>query len=469
MVVGDMVEKRQLIVVGGGPGGYTTAIRAAQLGSKVTLIEKDKLGGLCLQEGCIPSKVYAHAAAQQANMKHLAQLGFSWSAMTFELAELYAYRNKTVQQLQKGVEGLCKAYGIEVLYGEAIFTAANRIGVENGHKFDLYEFENAVIATGSTAKAQAVFANHKAIVVGGALYKLDHLPQSIIIYGDDIYALEAAFTYANLGVAITILTTSTELPYDEMIAKELERQCKKQKIQLQKSVTITQVEDDEQGITICYSNLKNESASISAQYLYTTGETQANTTNLTIERFATSDDKGFLVVDEALRTSQKNIYAIGDVTAKRPSAIRAIKEGKLVAAILAGQSGEIDDLFVPLVAHTLPPFVSVGLTTEALKERSQYKVATYPLRSNGAATIKGQGDGSIKIIAEKASNIVVGIHMIGGSAIELSASFVQMLEMVARDEDFIFPSYAHPSIQESLLEAAEQLQQLAIHVPPSKK
>lgn len=472
MVVGELIQEKELIIIGGGPGGYTAAIRAAQLGQTVTLIEKDQMGGVCLNKGCIPSKVYTHAAEELDSFTHLNDLGIETQKPGIQLQTLQEYKNKITDQLKKGVEALCKANKIEVIKGEATFLSKDRIGVEAGHDFQTFRFKKAILAAGGKPVAPKGMTISDRTFLSYDIFSLAEVPTHLIIQGADLIDLELATTFQSFGSKVTVvLEDGEDFPFDPAITKELKRLFKKKKIKLEIDCTDVQTTSSDSGVTVTFKNTKGEETTIEGSHFYTTGTIAVDAAALGIDRLKMEmTEDGFVKTDNELKTSIANIFAIGDLTAGPTRAVKAIKQAKVVAELIAGIASEADFTLSPTIAHTLPPIASVGLTeTEAQEQNYSFKTSQFPLASNGYASILGKKDGFVKVIAEEDSDLILGIHMIGAGAIELSSTMAISMEMVARAEDFTFPNYAHPSINESLLEAVESLTGQAIHMAPPKK
>ena len=473
MVVGEISQQRNLVIIGGGPGGYSTAIRGAQLGLSVTLIEKVDMGGICLNKGCIPSKTYTHAAKKRAESAHLQELGIGNGTAGFDLFKLQAYKDKVIGGLRAGVESLCKQNKIEVIRGKAGFLGPNKIGVENGHQFDIYEFEQAIIATGSyPIMPFPAPEKTKRILLSHEIFELDEIPEHLLVKGMDYIALEVASSYAALGAKVSVLFDSmADCVFDESILKELLRLFKRRKINVIKDIHLVSVNVTADEIAVTFLDDKKGEDTIHGSHLFVTGKSKPNVEDLGINRIGiVLTNEGSIHVNGSLQTSIPSIYAIGDVTEGPLLAVKAIKQGKAAVETIAGLKPETDLTFMPVVAHTIPPFVSVGLTEQMARDFGMnVRTSQFPLGSNGYAAITGCKDGFIKVISDPETEIISGIHMIGEGAIEMSGSFVQLLEMAAKEEDVKFPLYAHPSCSEGLLEAVEGLIDQAIHAVPSKK
>ncbi|WP_339254415.1 FAD-dependent oxidoreductase [Sporosarcina sp. FSL W8-0480] len=473
MVVGEISQERNLIIIGGGPGGYSAAIRGAQLGLSVTLIEQADMGGVCLNEGCIPSKIFTHAATKHTEISHLQDIGIGIPENQFDFKKLLSYKDRVINQLRSGVEHLCKENKIEIIRGKATFIAVDKIGVENGHQFDIYEFQQVIIATGSTAILPS-FVKEKGerILLPHELFAMEEIPEHLIVKGNDYIALEAASSFAALGAKVSVvIENEADFPFDEAINKELGRLFKKRKIKMYKELQFISTNETADGISITFLTDKNVEETIGGSHLFVSEMRNPNLEPLGISRFGIDlTDEGFIKVDGNMQTSLPAIYAIGDVTEGPMLAVKAIKQAKTAVAAIAGQQTEVDLTFMPVVAHTIPPAVSVGLTEQSAREFGlNFHLSQFALGGNGYATLTGKKDGFIKVVSDATTEIIQGIHMIGEGAIEMSGSFVQLLEMAAREEDLKFPLYAHPGISEGLLEAVEGLVGQAIHAAPVKE
>ncbi|WP_070119387.1 dihydrolipoyl dehydrogenase family protein [Bacillus marinisedimentorum] len=470
MVVGEIAEEKEVVIIGGGPAGYTAAIRAAQLGLEVTLIEKNQLGGLCLNEGCIPSKVFAHAAQKACEKKHLQEIGLEMQGSGIDLDRLQAYKEKVVSRLRKGVEGLCQANKIEVINGTASFLSEDRIGVESGMKFEVFRFKHALVAAGTEDRVpETVPLDGKRILSMRQVYRMVEVPEYLIIAGSGYQALETAFSFRAAGAQVTLLYPDERLPYDSSISRELERNLKKQKIKLIKGAKINQVSAFEGHAEVKYRAGEGVHTVAGSQFCTETAR-HANLEKLGLNRLGLRQtEEGLLDTDHEARTSVSSIFAAGDITAGPALAVKAIKQGKAAAEAMAGGKPEVDLTFMPEVIHAIPPAVSAGMTEEkARKHYSNPRIGQFSMAGNGYAAINGETGGFVKMISDPETDAIIGFHAVGPAAVEMLAAGTLGLEMAAREEDFRFPLYAHPSFNEGILEAAEALKQEAIHMAPAK-
>ncbi|KAA0550068.1 dihydrolipoyl dehydrogenase [Bacillus sp. BGMRC 2118] len=469
MVVGELAQERDVVILGGGPGGYHAAIRASQLGLSVTLVEKTNLGGVCLNEGCIPSKVFTTSAKKYSELRDMHEFGIELEQFNMNLLQLHQYKEKVIMQLRKGVEALCKANKVEVVSGTGYFISEEKIGVESGHQFDVYKFKNAIIATGAMLNKNDIPHSNR-VLDERTIYSLNEVPDHLIVYGSDYISIEVAMTFQQLGAKVSFCLPEEDFQLDFSINRELSRLLKKSKIKLYKGNRLRGISEDQDLIQMTI-EMKNGEVTLEGSHCFISHEKKPNVEELGINRLSIQcNQEGFIITNTKCQTSLPHILAIGDVTSSDKLAVIAIKQGKVAAEVIAGINSELDEFHIPTVIHANPPIAYVGLTEEqAKKEYEEIRVSQAPLQSNGFASVVGQRDGFVKVISDAKSEMIVGIHMIGYGAIELLSTSTIGMEMAAREEDFSFPYYAHPSINESLLESVEGLKGKAVHLPPKPK
>lgn len=471
MVVGEITEDKDIVVIGGGPGGYHAAIRAAGLGRQVTLIEREDLGGTCLNKGCIPSKVFTHFAQEFKKTEHLKEMGMDFGEVEANLSSLQNYKNKKITQLRTGVESLCKANKVEIVKGSASFLSESRIGVENGHEFSLFNFKEAIVATGGDFHyPEDIKFDADRVLKEREIFQLEEIPEELIIYGSDYISLEIASVFSTLGSRVTLMLNGA-FSFDSAITKELFRQLKKQKINVIKDSVMRGVSERDGTVVVELDKEKGETVSIEGSHFVMSGQVKPNLPELGLDRLHMEiTEQGYIRTDREGRTSIPHIWAIGDATEGPSLAVKAIKQGKVAAEALAGLKVEVDLQFVPTVVQMSPPIAWAGLTEEEARgEGYSVTVSENPVRGNGYAQLTGEKDGFVKVVSDSETDVILGIHMMGMGAAELITSGMLGLEMAARDEDFRFPLYPHPSMNESLLEAVEGLKGDAVHMPPRKK
>ncbi|AXF57027.1 dihydrolipoyl dehydrogenase family protein [Salicibibacter kimchii] len=464
MVVGDFAHEKDVIIIGGGPGGYHAAIRAAQLGQEVALIEKDMPGGVCIRNGCISSKLFAEAAKRLRDANDMPPYGINVPLPTFDLAELQQKKSALIKQLTGGVQSLLKKHRVEVIQGEAKFLSEDQIGIENGDSFEKYQFKQAVIATGSSyVRPDGFDMNHERILDPTSIYKQTDLPEHLIVFGSDYHAIEVASSYTAFGTEIT-LALDGPWSYDQDINKELTRLFKKNNVKVLKNSSLVNVSPfEEQVEATVFSGEKEQT--ITASHLFLSCNRVANTDALALDTGGIENiDGGFIPITATAQTNQPHIYAVGDVTSHGSLAVEAIKQGKVAAERIAGEKSEWDPWACPMVTHGIRPIATTGLTEEeAMKAGYDINVGTFPLRSNGYASITNKNEGLFKIISEKETDVILGFHSLGAGAVELISQAIQALEMGARIEDLSYPYYPHPSLNEAWLEASDDVFGIAVH------
>ncbi|MBO8157028.1 MAG: dihydrolipoyl dehydrogenase [Bacillaceae bacterium] len=474
MVVGELAQEKDIVIIGGGPGGYNAAIRAAQSGHQVTLIENHELGGICLNKGCIPSKVFTHAASRFNDVKKAGQFGIETQEISFSLSALHEHKSKVIKGLRKGVESLLRKNKIEIIQGKAAFISEQKVGVESGHQYEVFTFQHAIVATGSSPEAPAhIDIDHKRVLDCRSVYEIEAVPQHLLVYGSDYMSLEVAMSFHMFGAKVSLILPDEEddFSFDDSINRELRRIFKKARIQILRKKKVSSVSVDSEGITVAMKGSdSDEEESIHGSHLFVSYKQIPNTGEIGLERAKVDlDSKGHILVQDNMKTSNPRIFAAGDVTPGPKTAVKAIKQGKIAAEAVSGMNSELDSFFIPEVIHTIPPIASVGLTEKEAEEQGYHvKTGEFTLAGNGYAAIMGEKNGLVKIIMDRETDVLLGVHMIGARAAELIQSGTVALEMGARDEDLSFPFYPHPGLAESLMEAAEDLKEKGIHISPKK-
>ncbi|MDG5473052.1 NAD(P)/FAD-dependent oxidoreductase [Jeotgalibacillus sp. ET6] len=465
MVVGEIAEEKDVVVIGGGPGGYQAAIRAAQLGRKVTLIEKENVGGVCLFTGCIPSKLFAEAGKKRSSLNSLSRLGIAVREDSFDLSVLQSTKQKVIAQLQSGIEKLIHENRIERIKGSAYFLANDRIGVESGHTFSIFRFSSAIIAAGCSIAGTKESEDHR-LLDYESIYALQEVPKHLAVIGDDYLALEAASSFQQLGAKVTLVVEKEDFHFEASINKELKRIFKKRNIKMHFNQKVQQIDSNEEEIKIVLEGEDGQTSSLLASHMVKAASREPNSFHLGADRLKMKTGKnGHILINDACQTSIEGIYAVGDITEGPALAVKAIKQGKVAAEVIAGCSAEYDGRFLPLILHTNPPVSSCGLTEDEAKEMyKNSRTASFPLAALGISAVTGNREGMVTVIIDEATDVLLGLHAIGEGAVELAASSVLALEMAGRTEDLTFGLYAHPSVSEGLLEAVEALTGKSIHL-----
>ena len=464
-----MNTPRKVVVIGAGPAGYVCAIRLAQLGQQVTVVEKEFLGGCCLNVGCIPSKAMIAAGSLLHRIGAASAMGITATEVKLDLAKLVEWKQSVVAKLTGGVGILLKSHKVEVLMGSASFVDKKTISVKlkDGTTKTL-TFDDAVIATGSIPIEIPgfTFDEDKVWSSTGALAP-KRIPEHLVVIGGGYIGLELGMMYRRLGSKVTVLeATPGALPGQERdCVKIIERSMKKQGIELLVE-TFAQGFTHEKGkSTVKVKTKTGEKTIICDQILSTVGR-KPYSAGLALEKAGLAPDaKGFLTVDKQMRTKVPNIYAVGDIAGQPMLAHKGSKEGLVAAAVIAGQKEEYDVRCVPAVIFTAPEMASVGLTEEqCTAQKLETKIGTFPFAANGRALSLMESEGFIKIIADAKTDLVLGVHMVGPEVTELVAEAALAIELGATSEDLARTIHAHPTLPEAMMEAAESVHGMAVHI-----
>ena len=453
MVVGEILHEKDVVVIGAGPAGYEAAFRAAKNGRDVTLVDRFRSGGECLHSGCIPSKLLATAARKLEEKTPGVR-----TTPTFCMDKWQEEKRALIGKMEKGLHHRFKLTNIECVKGEASFRSHERIGVEQGEKFEVWSFNHVILATGSRPISPdfLTFA-HPHIFPLEQLYTLSSLPHHLVLFGADYLTVEAASTFRALGVKVTIVTDQQNIlpEWDESIQRELKRQLKKQKVTLYTGVSGCQVKD--QGLVLGFCNDRGETVEVETEMIaYSIGRV-GNGDSLGLDQAGVDvQDNGTIPISEKCQTTRANIYACGDVTGDPTLAVKGIKQGKTAADHCCGKNTAYSLDCLPKVIQTQTPMSSVGLTENEAKEAG-YEVitASSSMRANGYAMVNGDTEGLIVVHRDRKSHVLLGFHAIGTGAVELIEKATLALEMGARDEDFTYPYTPHPGYGEAWTDAVE--------------
>ncbi len=448
-------------VIGSGPGGYVAAIRCAQLGMKTAIIEKySTLGGTCLNVGCIPSKALLDSSHHyEDSIKHFEEHGIEVGEVKLNLEKMIARKQGVVDMTTKGIEFLMGKNKIDVYQGVGSFKDATHINID-GEKKETIEAKNTIIATGSKPSTLPfITLDKERIITSTEALKLKEVPKHLVVIGGGVIGLELGQVYKRLGAEVTVVEYMDRLiaGMDGAQSKEIQKSLKKQKMKIAVSHAVTAVERNGDEITVrATNNKKNAEVEFKADYVLVAVGRHAYTDGLNLEAVGVAtDDRGKVEVNEHLQTNVSNIYAIGDVIKGAMLAHKAEEEGVFVAETLAGQKPHINYNLIPGVVYTWPEVASVGKTEEQLKESGvEYKSGQFPMRALGRSRASGDIDGFVKILADKTTDEVLGVHMVGARVADLIAEGVTAMEFRASAEDIARMSHAHPTYAEAVKEAA---------------
>jgi len=452
-----------VVVIGSGPGGYVAAIRCSQLGMKTAIIEKySTLGGTCLNVGCIPSKALLSSSHHyEEATKHFADHGIEIPGdIKVNLEKMIGRKQAVVDQTTGGIDFLMKKNNIEVYEGLGSFKDATHVNItKNDGSTETIEAKNIIIATGSKpSNLPFIELDKERIITSTEALKLKEIPKHMIIIGGGVIGLELGQVYYRLGAQVTVIEYQDRIlpTMDAGLSKELNKVFKKAKCKMQMSHKVQSVERKGDEVIVKAENKKGEVVEFKGDYCLVSVGRRPYTDGLNAEAAGVKiNDRGQVKVNEHLQTSASNIYAIGDVIKGAMLAHKAEEEGVFVAEILAGQKPHIDYNLIPGVVYTWPEVAAVGKTEEELKAGNiEYKVGQFPFRALGRARASGDIDGFVKILADKMTDEVLGVHMIGARCADLIAEAVTAMEFRASAEDISRYSHAHPTFAEAIKEAA---------------
>lgn len=467
MVVGDFPIETDTLVIGAGPGGYVAAIRAAQLGQKVTIVEKAILGGVCLNVGCIPSKALISAGHRFENAKHSEDMGVIAENVTLDFSKVQEFKAEVVKKLTGGVEGLLKGNKIDIVRGEAYFVDANTIRVMDENSAQTYTFKNAIIATGSRPIEIPAFKFSKRVLDSTGALNLQELPESIVVIGGGYIGTELGGAYASFGTKVTILEGADEIlnGFEKQMSSLVKKNLKKKGADIITKALAKGVEETETGVTVSY-EVKGEEQKVQADYVFVMVGRKPNTDELGLEQVGIEmTDRGVIKIDKQCRTNVSNIYAIGDIVEGPPLAHKASYEGKIAAEAIAGHPSEIDYLAIPAVVFSDPELASVGYSEKEAKDAGiEVNASKFPFAANGRALSLNQTDGFLKLITRKEDDIVVGAQIAGPNASDMIAELGLAIEAGMTAEDLAMTIHAHPTLGEITMEAAEVALGNPIHI-----
>ncbi len=458
----------KLLIIGGGPGGYVCGIRAGQLGIDTVLVEKTRLGGTCLNVGCIPSKALIHAADEFHQLSVFASkgaLGISAENPAIDFARTLEWKDGIVNRLNSGVAGLLKRSRVRMFHGQARFLDGKTVLVETDTGRQTIHAENIVIATGSVpVEIQALPFGRKVISSTEAL-SLEKIPEKLAIVGGGYIGLEIGTAFAKLGAKVTVVeATDRILPqYDAELTRPVMARLKALGVEVLTGTSAKGLSKDEAGLEVLTAD--GTTKTIEADRILVTVGRKPQTDGWGLSEIRLDMDGRFIRIDERCRTSMRGVYAIGDVTGEPMLAHRAMAQGEMVAEIIAGGNQVWDKRCIPAVCFTDPEIVTVGLSPdEARKAGHEIQVGVFPFQANGRAMTVEREDGMIRVVARADNHLILGIQAVGVGISELSSSFAQAVEMGARLEDIAATIHAHPTLSEGFVEASMKALGHALHV-----
>lgn len=468
-----MAQEFDVVIIGGGPGGYVAAIKAAQLGLKTACVEKrGTLGGTCLNVGCIPSKALLQSSHKYHEAKHdLEKHGVKVSSVKLDLEKMMARKSDVVSALCKGIEGLFAKNKVTYFKGAGRFVSANDIKVTlNAGGEETIKAKNVIIATGSeSTPIPGIEVDEKFIVTSTGALELDKVPAKMVVIGGGYIGLEMASVWSRLGSEVTVIEYMDRLvpAMDSDISKEFKKILEKQGIKFKLATKVASAKAEKKAVNLVLEPAAGgEQEKMTVDIVLLSVGRRPYTSGLGLENLGIKlDERGRIPTDVHLMTSAKSVYAIGDVVAGAMLAHKAEEEGVAVAETIAGQHGHVNYGAIPGIVYTYPEIASVGKTEDELKKEGvEYNVGKFPFLANSRARANGETDGFVKVLADKKTDQILGAHIIGVSAGELIQEVVLGMEFKAAAEDIARTSHGHPGLSEAVKEASMATFFKALHI-----
>lgn len=469
MVVGDMSIELDTVVIGSGPGGYVAAIRASQKGQNVAIVEKEFIGGVCLNVGCIPSKALITASERFAQSKDSEVFGVTSENVKIDFEKTQDWKeNQVVNRLTSGVEMLLKKNNVEILEGEAFFVDTHNLRVMQDDGAQSYSFNNAIVATGSRPIELKEFKWSERVLDSTGALALQEIPETLTVIGGGYIGSELAGVYATLGTKVTILEGLDSIlsGFDKDMVKLVEKEFKSKDTDIITNAMAQGVEETDTGVTVTY-EVDGKEETIDSDYVLVTVGRRPNTDDMGLDIAGVElDEQGLVKVDEQGRsTSADSIFAIGDIVPGAALAHKASYEGKIAAAAISGEKVAVDYRAMPAVAFSTPEIASVGYTADEAKEAGlEVSTTKFPLGGNGRAISMAKLEGFVRLVTTKEDNVIVGGQVAGANASDLIAELGLAVESGMNAQDISLTVHSHPSLAESINDAAEAALGMPIHM-----
>ena len=464
--------KTQVVVLGGGPGGYSAAFRAADLGLEVTLVEsRGTLGGVCLNVGCIPSKALLHVAKVIDDAAEMSSHGVTFGAPKIDLDQVRSWKDSVVGQLTGGLDGMAKMRKVKVVYGYGKFTGSNTLVVEGEKDATTITFDNAIIAAGSKPVNLPFIPEDDRVIDSTGALELKDVPEKLLVLGGGIIGLEMGTVYRALGSAIDVVEFADQLvpAADKDIIKIYQKYVSK-KFNVMLSTKVVGVEAKKDGLYVTFEGKNAPAEPVRYDKVLVAVGRTPNGNLLDADKAGVNvDERGFINVDKQLRTNVSHIFAIGDLVGQPMLAHKAVHEGHVAAEVISGQKHFFDPKCIPSIAYTDPEIAWVGVTEKEAKEQGlKIETAVFPWAASGRAIASARTEGSTKLIFDKESGRIIGGAMIGINAGEMLGEIGLGIEMGADGEDLALTIHAHPTLNESIGLAAEIFEGSITDLPNKK-
>lgn len=468
MVVGDFAVELDTVVIGSGPGGYVAAIRAAQLGQKVAIIEREYIGGVCLNVGCIPSKALISAGHAYHNAHNSEVFGVTTSDVKLDFKRTQEWKNdEVVSKLTGGVGMLLKKNKVEIIKGEAFFQDDHHLRVIHEDGAESYSYKNAIVATGSRPIEIPGFKFGGRVIDSTGALNLTEVPKKLVVIGGGVIGSELGMAYANLGSEVTVLEGSPQLlpTFEKDMVRIVEKEMKSRNMTVHTSAMAKEAVDNGDSVTVKF-EVNGKEDEVTADYVLVSVGRRPNTDEMGLELAGVKmTDRGLVEVDNQGRTNLPNIYAIGDIVAGAALAHKASYEAKVAAAAISGKADTVDYVAMPAVAFTDPELAVVGHTEKTAKDAGlSVKSSKFPFGGNGRAISLNQTEGFVRLVTTKEDNVIVGAQVAGPNASEVLTELILAVEGGLNADDLALTVHSHPSLGEVAMDAAELALGQPIHL-----
>ena len=458
MVVGDFAIDLDTVVIGSGPGGYVAAIRAAELGQKVTVIEREFIGGVCLNIGCIPSKALVEAAHHYQSAMNSQKMGLQITAAQLDFQQTQIWKQSVVDKLTGGVASLFKKHHIDVIWGSAYVKDDHTLRVIKDDQAQTYTFKNLIIATGSHPIEIPNFKYEGRVIDSTGALDLKKVPKHLIVVGGGYIGCELASVYANLGAHVSIIEGTGQIlsNYEADMVRVIQKHFSSQGVDIYTNAMAKKAEQDDQSVKVTF-EVDGEEKQLVADYCLVSVGRRPNTKGIGLQHAGIQlDPHGLIKVDNQGRTTIPNIYAIGDVVPGFSLAHKAEYEGKVAAEAIAGEKATVDYHAMPAVCYTDIPLATTGLTAkEAAQQGLAVKTAQFPFLANGRAISMNATDGFVRLVYTKDEGILVGAQIVGGDAADMISELTLAIESGNTVDDLALTIHPHPTLTEAVWDAAD--------------
>jgi dihydrolipoamide dehydrogenase len=466
MVVGDIATGTDLLVIGAGPGGYACAIRAAKKGVDVTLVDKDKVGGTCLNRGCIPAKALIHAAKYESDLDHWDGIGIHTGERNVEFDSIQEWKDGVVDRLTSGVEGLIEKYGINYIEGEATFESSNTVRIEEEHNAEKIEFEKAVVATGSQPlEIPGLEFEKEGVVSSKEVLEMDEVPDEIVVVGGGYIGMEAVTKFCKFGATVKVIEARDRvlMQFDEEIVDSIQETSACYKDEIYENHEANEIDNSGDKTEVVTDHEGEEKRIEGDVVLVAAGRTvEPALNNLGLENTDVSFEH-FVQHDSRMQTDDENIFVIGDAAGQPMLAHKAYREGKVVGDIAAGENAEFDNQYIPKVIYTDPEVAVVGMTeNEAQEQYDELKVGRFEMSASGRSLTTNHEEGFVKVVADSDGKLL-GAQIVAERASDMIAELTLALEMQGYLSDVANTIHAHPTFPEAVGEACEDALDESVH------